>query len=48
MLKSIMDSLNTDKGRKELWKNSEEGDSENLQNLNLNIDLSTGAVKIRS
>lgn len=30
-----MDNLNTQKGRKELWKNSLPEDSENLKNLDV-------------
>lgn len=43
-----MENLNTDHGRKELWKNSNPEDSENLQNLNLDINLETGEIKIKS
>lgn len=43
-----MENLNTEHGRKELWTNSNPEDSENLQNLNLDINLETGEIKIKS
>ena len=43
-----MENLNTEHGRKELWKNSIPEDSENLQNINLDFNLETGDIKIKS
>ena len=48
MLKAIMENLSTESGRKELWKNSAPEDSEKLQDLNMNINLQTGDIKIVS
>lgn len=48
MLSAIMDNLGTESGRKELWKNSSADDVDNLQDLNLNINLKTGDIKIKS
>lgn len=43
-----MENLKTQKGRKELWKNSAPEDMDYLNNLNLDFDLQTGDIRMHS
>ena len=43
-----MTNLSSEKGRKELWKNSAPGDVDQLQNMNLDFNLKTGDVRVHS